>query len=375
MFYICSRNNEDGTFGIVDTEDGVIEYYNPKTIRLMLSHLHLNIEGAKISDGKLKITIKKPTKFEDRGTYDESGAKIINSGKQNIPITSVNNTKQTGVASEFDGLYETILRSEFIDKLQNSAGFIIRALNKVIGGITHITFEDILDLDGWDCVGFENIHVKNHPEFTVSIYTNPEVSVIDSGNGHWSLVEVKSNGFGVDLYKGREIISHIDGSWKTWEKDIEESDGYKLIYGKKIVPLEEMLITDYDNLVYPLFKSICDVINRILVSNYNVSDVQYLDGYDCVGINTTAMCQYGKVDVSVYSNGLMDYDKTGEIGRNVGVDYILHEASLSEDINIPYIVQGYTNICDNKRIHIEIPSNAYDEGLSAAYLVMHTVLN
>ena len=80
-----------------------------------------------------------------------------------------------------------------------------------------------------------------------------------------------------------------------------------------------MLITDYDNLVYPLFKSICDVINRILVSNYNVSDVQYLDGYDCVGINTTAMCQYGKVDVSVYSNGLMDYDKTGEIGRNVGV--------------------------------------------------------
>ena len=373
MFYICSRNNEDGTFGIVDTEDGVIEYYNPKTIRLMLSHLHLNIEGAKISDGKLKITIKKPTKFEDRGTYDESGAKIINSGKQNIPITSVNNTKQTGVASEFDGLYETILRSEFIDKLQNSAGFIIRALNKVIGGITHITFEDILDLDGWDCVGFENIHVKNHPEFTVSIYTNPEVSVIDSGNGHWSLVEVKSNGFGVDLYKGREIISHIDGSWKTWEKDIEESDGYKLIYGKKIVPLEEMLITDYDNLVYPLFKSICDVINRILVSNYNVSDVQYLDGYDCVGINTTAMCQYGKVDVSVYSNGLMDYDKTGEIGRNVGVDYILHEASLSEDINIPYIVQGYTNICDNKRIHIEIPSNAYDEGLSAAYLVMHTV--
>lgn len=42
---------------------------------------------------------------------------------------------------------------------------------------------------------------------------------------------------------------------------------------------------------------------------------------------------------------------------------------------MPYIVQGYTNICDNKRIHIEIPSNAYDEGLSAAYLVMHTVLN
>ena len=230
MFYICSRNNEDGTFGIVDTEDGVIEYYNPKTIRLMLSHLHLNIEGAKISDGKLKITIKKPTKFEDRGTYDESGTEITNSRKQ---ITSVNNIKQSGVVSEFDGLYETTLRSEFIDKLKKSAGLMIKVLEKISGEPAWLSFEDILDLDGWDCVGFENIYVKNHPEFTVSIYTNPEVSVIDSGNGHWSLVEVKSNGFGVDLYKGREIISHIDGSWKTWEKDIEESDGYKLIYGKR----------------------------------------------------------------------------------------------------------------------------------------------
>lgn len=369
MFYICSRNSEDGTFGIVDTEDGVIEYYSPKAIRLMISHLHLNIEGAKISDGKLKIIIKKPTKFEDRGTYDETGSEIIGLRKQ---ITSVDNIKRTGVPSEFVGLYEGTLRSEFIDKLRKSAGLMIRVLEKISGKATFLSFDSILDLDGWDCVGFENIPIKNHPDITFSIYTNPEVSVIDSGNGHWNLVEVHSNGFGIDLYKGRELLSHIDGSWSTWKKDIKESTGYRSIL---ITPLEEMAITDYDNLVYPLFRSICDAINRILVSNYNVSDIQYLDGYDCVGINTTATCKYGKVDVSVYSNGLMDYDETGEVGKNIGIDYILQEDSLSENMKIPYIVQGYTNICDSKHIHIEVPSNDYDEGLNAAYLIMHTVLN
>ena len=394
MYYICKKR-DDGTFGIMDTTDGVVEYYNPREIGKMIKQFHLEIEGARIENNKVKLTVKKPTKFEDKGTYDENGteiptlketlrgtetsrlldmsAQIVNKAESSSPIV------RSGFASSFDGLYEGTLRSEFIDKLQNSAGFIIRALNKVIGGISGVVFDDILDLDGWDCVGFENIHVKNHPEFTVSIYTNPEVSVTESGNGHWELKSVDSRGFGIDLYKGREIISHIDGSWKTWEKDIEESDEYKLIHSKKIVPLDEMPITEYDNLVYPLYKLICDVANKISLKNYNVSEVQYLDGYDCVGIDFSDISPKGKVSISVFSNGLIGYNESGEIGKNIGVDYSFNDAvstlfrtgELDKKLNKSDM--KYITIDDN-HVHIEVPESEYRDGLSAA-VAMRTALN
>lgn len=391
MYYICKKR-DDGTFGIMDTTDGVVEYYNPREIGKIIKQFHLEIEGARIENGKIKLTVKNPTKFEDKETYDENGTEIpalkatLRGTETSRSLDKIVNKAESsssfvrsGFVSSFDGLYEGTLRSEFIDKLQNSAGFIIRALNKVIGGISGVSFEDIIDLDGWDCVGFENIHVKNHPELTVSIYTNPEVSAIESGNGNWKLKSVESRGFGIDLYKGREIISHIDGSWKTWEKDIEESDGYKLIYSKKIVPLDEMPINEYDNLVYPLYKLICDVANKISLKNYNVSEIQYLDGYDCVGIDFSDISPKGKVSISVYSNGLIGYNESGEIEKNIGVDYSFSDdvstlfgtGELDKKLNKSDI--EYITIDDN-HIHIEIPESEYRAGLSAA-VAMRNALN
>lgn len=384
MYYICKKR-DDGTFGIMDTTDGVVEYYNPREIGKMIKQFHLEIEGARIENNKVKLTVKKPTKFEDKGTYDEDGAEIptLKTTTRGIETSRlldmsaqiVNKAEgslvQTGFVSSFDGLYEGTLRSEFIDKLEKSAGIMTRVLNKVIGRVSGVVFDDILDLDGWDCVGFENIHVKNHPELTVSIYTNPEVSAVESGNGHWELKSVESRGFGIDLCKGREIISHIDGSWKTWEKDIEESDGYKLIYSKKIVPLDEMPITEYDNLVYPLYKLICDVANKIALKNYNVSEVQYLDGYDCVGIDFSDISPKGKVSISVFSNGLIGYNESGEIGKNIGVDYSFNDAvsilfgTGELDKKLSKSDMEYITIDDN-HIHIEVPESEYRAGLSAA---------
>lgn len=395
MYYICKKRN-DGTFGIMDTTDGVVEYYSPREIGKMIKQFHLDIEGARIENNKVKLTVKKPVNFEDDGTYDENGTEIstFSTVKKDSNVTSsvdtgnqiVNKAEssssivQSGFASSFDGLYEGILRSEFIDELEKSAWVMIRALNKIIGGISGLVFDDIIDLDGWDCVGFENIHVKNHPEFTVSIYTNPEVSVIESGNGHWELKSVDSNGFGIDLYKGRDIIHHIDGSWETWEKDIEESDGYKLIYSKKVVPLDEMPINDYDNLVYPLYKRICDTANMIISSKFfNTSEVQYIDGYDCVGIDYNTSSSVGNVEISVYSNGLMDYCYNGKVSESIGVDFIFEDdvsclfktGELNKALNKTGI--SYVTVDDN-RIHIEVPESEYKAGLNAAVNISNLIM-
>ena len=336
----------------MDTKDGVVEYYPPRDISKMLRHFHLEIEGARIVDGKLKLTVKKPVQFENRGTYDENGAELKSSNKQDK-----SSLVRSGCASEFDGLYEGTLRSTFIDKLQKSAGLMVRALNKVIGGISGYTFEDIFDLDGWDCVGFDCTSSLTNRDLKFSIYTNPEV-VVRGSDGNWTLLDVKSNGYGIDIYNGNDIIGHIDCSLATWEKDIDKE--LPKYISTPIIPLEEMDMNDFDNLVYPLYKRLADTANAILNVECNTTDVLYLDGYDCVGIEFENIdSSYGKLSISIISNGLLHYQRTGKLGMDIGID--LHFRNpIKPALRIEHLksleISGIVDFTDDSFMHIQ-PKN------------------
>ena len=186
MFYICDKN-EQGLFGVKDSEDGVVEYYDYKTLGRLVKHFHINIKGIKFHDNRIKIS-------------------IVNSGVK------------SGFCSEFKGLYEGVLRSEFIDNFYNLSDLV-----QVARFLTDkfLSVEDIIDLDGWDCVGFEDLPSTLNRAYKFSIYTNPEFTVEYIGDSY-RVVKITSNGFGVDISLNNNILEHIDGSWKSWREDIHK---------------------------------------------------------------------------------------------------------------------------------------------------------
>ena len=66
MYYVCSKRVKDlgVTYGIMDTEDGVIEYYSPKEVIRFVKDLGVSIEGVFNFDSKWHIKVLKPTEFE-----------------------------------------------------------------------------------------------------------------------------------------------------------------------------------------------------------------------------------------------------------------------------------------------------------------------
>lgn len=66
MFYICAKR-ENNTFGIMDTNDGIVEYYTPQEIYKIIRNLKIDIDGVTIKDNKIKLTI---VHIEDLGDID-----------------------------------------------------------------------------------------------------------------------------------------------------------------------------------------------------------------------------------------------------------------------------------------------------------------
>lgn len=65
MFYIC-KEGKDGTFGVMDTRDGIVEYYTPKQIISIVFRMNIPIEGViRKSNGKVSIKVMQPSSFSE----------------------------------------------------------------------------------------------------------------------------------------------------------------------------------------------------------------------------------------------------------------------------------------------------------------------
>lgn len=193
MFYVCKKR-EDGKFGVMDTQDGVVEYYTPQDIIRFVTKLHVDIKGVHHKDnGKFGISVLKPTNFQtvDTEVLDSSSGEIV---------------------SSFDPMHYRMKYENLSNKEVTQLA--LGTFNKLCEVIQGITFKDYskrsLDmLDGIDCLGFDEIPLKD--DYTFSIYFNPDVQP--------NLIV--SNGFGLDVFKNGKMLDdgHFDSSFSDWKND------------------------------------------------------------------------------------------------------------------------------------------------------------
>lgn len=186
MFLVSEKTSD--RIGILDTDDGVVDYFTPNELGRIVKKFGVTVEGLSIEGHKI--------------TCKPADIKI-------------------GFMSEFGDLDSRIEFPDFERKCSSDLNTIIQIANRVAGKITGLTLDNIDLLDGYDCVGIDTGHFKDVTgKYKVSVYTNPEVSVIDTGFGSYNLVGVKINGYGVDLMEGNNIVNHIDCGRKTWSDDL-----------------------------------------------------------------------------------------------------------------------------------------------------------
>ena len=71
MLYICKKREKFGQvmYGVMDTDDGVVEYYSPKDICNFVASLGIKIEGVtQNGNNKFQITVLQPTGFTTLGS-------------------------------------------------------------------------------------------------------------------------------------------------------------------------------------------------------------------------------------------------------------------------------------------------------------------
>lgn len=192
MFYICKKNDE-GKYGVMDTDDGVVEYYPPKELLKIYSKFHVDIEGiTKKSDGKYSIRVLKPTSFEseDEHCIDSNGTSVLDSD-----------------------FYRTKYEKLSIEKILELASDPIRRLLHIAQRLTgkSFGFSDIVLLDGIDCIGLDTFRLAG--DVTCSIFFN----------GEPCSTGITANGFGLDVMDEKgHIISeehHFDSTFNDWEKN------------------------------------------------------------------------------------------------------------------------------------------------------------
>ena len=85
MYYICKKR-ENGTYGIMDTKDGIVEYYHPSVIIDMVFVQGIEIQGVfRTENGKIGISIFKPRDFETVST-EEFNSEVFNYDKSRQAI-------------------------------------------------------------------------------------------------------------------------------------------------------------------------------------------------------------------------------------------------------------------------------------------------
>lgn len=219
MFYICKKNSKDKTYGVMDTEDGVVEYYTPKEIGRIISKLSIEIEGVDIIGGKLHLTVKKPTNFEDMETT-ATDTELVD------PFIKVGTPSSFDSIDEDDDAFWKDFNSRFLDYSRT----LVKIMDMLTGRNTGLRASSFEYLDGADCVGFELTTSSLNPRYRVSAYACPDIKIRETKDS-CELLELIVNGFGVDIIDSKDgnVVDHIECGVKTYVKDIANSEGWEVL--------------------------------------------------------------------------------------------------------------------------------------------------
>ena len=196
MFYICKKR-EDGNFGVMDTEDGVVEYYSPHDIIKIASKFHVKIEGlSRKENGKWVITVLSPTKFE---AVSDTSIKSESKDADDVIHDS----------EYYKTRYEKLSEYEITQLAKETALNLARVIQTLTCQCYH--GENLILFDGIDCMGYDDVRIND--DYSLEIYFNPDVEEN----------RIYSRGFGFDIYHNGKMLddSHFDSTFDEWEKDFE----------------------------------------------------------------------------------------------------------------------------------------------------------
>lgn len=183
MFYVCTKR-QDGSFGVIDTNDGVTEFYKPKQLaKIVMNGIPINGVSLNPANGSFRVSVVKPSEF-------------INNGQSSFYNTSGD--------IDWHAYYENLSEIEVSLKLKPLEGM----LNNIVSQLLGPNFYRPLSLiDGFDCIGIENI-ATGIKDYKFSIFVNPDLD--ERG--------INANGFGMDL-EGSEFTDDL------WERHFESTFG------------------------------------------------------------------------------------------------------------------------------------------------------
>lgn len=326
MFYICKKKEQSlGTiFGIMDTDDGVVEYYSPRDIIEFVRDRGIIIEGVQLNNqtGKWNFRVMKPTKFETTDTdsfSDETSSKLIN--KKVI-------TNNSSEFLEFYKLYKLLY-----DKLK-----VMYANNNSV-----------------KCHSLNDILVYSDKTDLISLLNNFNFELPYDGEFYFSACLVSSESDESTQDDTLMLLRRLDGKYDLYPNHNNPED--RLCSGSKEDLVRYIDSGEIDNGVWRKIKS--RVINGVLEIRYpehwgaldDLSDkvldkvfkpwkchldkllsklgihrnfyLDYIDGCDCVGYDSLSIpnIQYTQCKMSIFTNPSYDTSENGLLTiRGIGVD-------------------------------------------------------
>lgn len=245
MFYICKKKETKlgVRFGVMDTEDGVVEYYTPRALLEFATNFGISIEGVLVDKqtGKLRIKVLNPASF-NTVSEEECSTK----SKTLMPLhvgNSTNKFKLTAGNSEslcrkLKQVFSEVLESNFDVKLPD---------------------RNLDWLDDFDCVGFEKIPVGDNT--FLSIYSNPAT------NG----IVYSADGFGIDFVDSNGHVIYDNGNPRHIDSDVTE-EGIKTTVDSlrkylKELPSKKEYISYSDPRVLKFARMAKSVARKLIYSN------------------------------------------------------------------------------------------------------------
>ena len=196
MYYICKKNeNSDGVkYGIMDTNDGVIEYHSPKDLIDVMKSRGITVEGVSlnVATGKWHIKVVKHTEF-----IDVDGSETITEGTDSY-LPRLNTATHYKPEYPMDGLVYKIPRESYRGSLNSEDGVTIicpkpcdyKDMNFVVDKDLS-AFKTILDdwvmsligvstvaeslnlIDDIYCIGYLRLQIPDNSPYCLSIYSEP----------------------------------------------------------------------------------------------------------------------------------------------------------------------------------------------------------
>lgn len=264
MYYICKKKEQSlgVLFGIMDTNDGVVEYYSPRDIIDFVKEQGLKIEGVQLNTetGKWNFKVLKPTAFVEAETssYSED-PKVV---KDNTSVSEVSHKElKNAIEVTYPESWGNLdsLSEDKLDEIFKPWKALLDAILYCLG----IPQPEFLDfIDGCDCVGYYKLAIPNTPYF-MSIFTNPAYA---------SQYTNKDMQDGKVIFKG--IGVDIDG---LSDKSMDECHFDSQICGSFVAKFKEWLNKLLGNLCLQEvtdFISLCQYAEKLLPKcnslNYNV---------------------------------------------------------------------------------------------------------